>query len=82
MLNFQCFRFSGIFENNPQDAEELGENFKFRVSIPIGQTDFSPSDIKKIILNLGQEFRGNIAYSFFLTRFHTYDQYFKATNTI
>ncbi|KAK5965372.1 DUF862 domain-containing protein [Trichostrongylus colubriformis] len=24
------YAFSGVFENSPQDAEELGENFKFR----------------------------------------------------
>ncbi|KAK6009858.1 hypothetical protein OSTOST_25184 [Ostertagia ostertagi] len=27
------YAFSGVFENSPQDAEELGENFKFRPSL-------------------------------------------------
>ncbi|KAL3083107.1 hypothetical protein niasHS_010909 [Heterodera schachtii] len=53
------FPFSGIFENTPRDAEELGENFKFRESIPLGETDFSAEDVNKMIQNLGQEYRGD-----------------------
>uniref|UniRef100_A0A0K0EMK3 DUF862 domain-containing protein n=1 Tax=Strongyloides stercoralis TaxID=6248 RepID=A0A0K0EMK3_STRER len=53
------FDFSGVFENTPQEAEELGENFKFRESIIIGETDFSVTDIKHIVKQLGQDFKGN-----------------------
>lgn len=51
--------FSGIFENSPKDAGELGDNFKFRESIIIGETDFSSSEIKKMITHMGEEFRGD-----------------------
>jgi len=53
------FAFSGVFENTPCDAEELGENFKFRQSILLGYTDFSPSDVRKIIQFIGKEYRGD-----------------------
>uniref|UniRef100_A0AC35UD71 DUF862 domain-containing protein n=1 Tax=Rhabditophanes sp. KR3021 TaxID=114890 RepID=A0AC35UD71_9BILA len=53
------FEFSGVFENRPQDSEELGDNFKFRESIVIGETDFSAGDISHIIKQLGQAFKGN-----------------------
>uniref|UniRef100_A0A7I4KHM9 CGI-146 protein, putative n=1 Tax=Brugia malayi TaxID=6279 RepID=A0A7I4KHM9_BRUMA len=53
------FSFSGIFENSPKDAEELGENFKFKESILIGETDFSATDIRHLIQMLGSEYRGD-----------------------
>ncbi|EFO18453.1 hypothetical protein LOAG_10042 [Loa loa] len=53
------FPFSGIFENSPRDAEELGENFKFKESILIGETDFNATDIKHLIQMLGSEYRGD-----------------------
>uniref|UniRef100_A0A183CQF4 DUF862 domain-containing protein n=1 Tax=Globodera pallida TaxID=36090 RepID=A0A183CQF4_GLOPA len=53
------FPFSGIFENAPRDAEELGENFKFRESIPLGETDFTAEDVSKMIQSLGQDYRGD-----------------------
>ncbi|VDN55958.1 unnamed protein product [Dracunculus medinensis] len=53
------YHFSGIFENTPQDAEELGENFKFRESILLGETDFAPEDVKNLIEMLGDEFQGD-----------------------
>ncbi|GMR59945.1 hypothetical protein PMAYCL1PPCAC_30140, partial [Pristionchus mayeri] len=53
------YPFSGIFENSPQDAEELGENFKFKESILIGETDFYQKDIRDMIKALGMDFRGD-----------------------
>ncbi|VDK83130.1 unnamed protein product [Litomosoides sigmodontis] len=53
------FSFSGIFENSPKDAEELGDNFKFKESILIGETDFSATDIRHLIQMLGTEYRGD-----------------------
>ncbi|KAK6052218.1 hypothetical protein COOONC_10277 [Cooperia oncophora] len=53
------YAFSGVFENSPQDAEELGENFKFRQCIVIGETAFSASAVRELIKSLGQEYRGD-----------------------
>nr|CDJ97740.1 Protein of unknown function DUF862 domain containing protein [Haemonchus contortus] len=53
------YAFSGVFENSPQDAEELGENFKFRQCIVIGETAFSASAVRELIKSLGHEYRGD-----------------------
>lgn len=53
------YAFSGVFENSPQDAEELGENFKFRQCIVIGETSLSPAAVEELIKSLGQEYRGD-----------------------
>ncbi|KAK6027105.1 hypothetical protein OSTOST_06873 [Ostertagia ostertagi] len=53
------YAFSGVFENSPQDAEELGENFKFRQCIVIGETTYSASAVRELIKSLGQEYRGD-----------------------
>ncbi|CAG0885189.1 unnamed protein product [Darwinula stevensoni] len=53
------FGFSGIFEICPKDAEELGEQFKFKETILMGYTDFTEEEVKTIITNLGKEFRGD-----------------------
>nr|CAD2147808.1 unnamed protein product [Meloidogyne enterolobii] len=53
------FPLSGIFENSPKDPDELGDNFKFRESIHLGETDFSPEDVQKIIRQMGNEYQGD-----------------------
>ncbi|CAD6190064.1 unnamed protein product [Caenorhabditis auriculariae] len=51
--------FRAFSKNSPQDAEELGENFKFRESIVVGETDLTASDVRNLIKQLGDEFRGD-----------------------
>ncbi|CAH1792074.1 unnamed protein product [Owenia fusiformis] len=53
------FPFSGVFEIEPGDAEDLGEQFKFKQSIEVGKTDFTVEDVKKIVDQFGKDFRGN-----------------------
>ncbi|ETN79159.1 hypothetical protein NECAME_09965 [Necator americanus] len=53
------YAFSGVFENSPQDAEELGENFKFKQSIIIGETAITAAGVRELIKSLGQEYRGD-----------------------
>jgi len=52
------FPFSGIFEMIPKDSEELGETFRYKESIEIGQTDFTKQEIEQIVILLGREYRG------------------------
>ncbi|XP_046675886.1 deubiquitinase DESI2 isoform X1 [Homalodisca vitripennis] len=53
------YPFSGIFAITPRDAEELGEQFRFRQSIHVGHTDFTEQDVKRIVQELGKDFRGD-----------------------
>lgn len=53
------FPISGIFEIAPRDVEELGDQMKFKETLIVGTTDFTPSDIKCIVELLGQQFRGD-----------------------
>lgn len=53
------FPFTGIFEITPRDHDELGEQFRFRQSVQIGYTDFTEEDVKRIITELGKQFRGD-----------------------
>lgn len=53
------YPFTGIFDIPPRDASELGEQFRFRQSIHVGHTDFTEQDIKRIIQELGKDFRGD-----------------------
>lgn len=53
------FSFSGIFEISPRQHDELGEQFKFRQSIQIGYTEFSDEDVRRIVEEIGNQFRGD-----------------------
>lgn len=53
------FPFSGVFEIAPKDAEDLGDQFKFKESIVLGTTDFSTEDLRQLVETLGREYRGD-----------------------
>jgi len=53
------FPFSGIFDIRPRDARELGEQFKFKQSLHMGNTDFTEIEVEKIMDQLGKEYRGD-----------------------
>lgn len=53
------FPFTGVFEITPRDHDELGEQFQFRQSIQIGCTDFTYQEVRRIVEELGNQFRGD-----------------------
>uniref|UniRef100_A0A2P2HYX2 Desumoylating isopeptidase 2-like n=1 Tax=Hirondellea gigas TaxID=1518452 RepID=A0A2P2HYX2_9CRUS len=53
------FPISGVFEITPRDAEDLGDQFKFKQSLHLGHTDFTEEEVKRIVAELGREFRGD-----------------------
>lgn len=53
------FPFTGVFDIMPKDSESLGDQFKFKQTIQLGSTDFNPDDVKKIVDQLGKDFRGD-----------------------
>ncbi|XP_015371375.1 PREDICTED: desumoylating isopeptidase 2 [Diuraphis noxia] len=50
---------TGIFDMIPKDVYELGDHYRYRESIYIGTTDFTVSDVKRILIELGKDFRGD-----------------------
>ena len=48
------FPFSGIFDIRPRDARELGEQFKFKQSFHMGNTDFTDREVARITEELGK----------------------------
>lgn len=52
------YNFSGIFELRPRDVEDLGEHFKFKETIVLGTTDFTPPEVEQVIEFLGKEYTG------------------------
>lgn len=53
------FPFSGVFDIGPRHAHELGEQFRFKQSLHLGNTDFTSSDVDKILEELGRDYRGD-----------------------
>ena len=53
------FPFSGIFDIAPRAAGELGEQFRFKQAIHLGNTDFRSCDVEKILEEMGKDFRGD-----------------------
>merc|ERR1719259_67410 len=53
------FPISGVFEISPRDAEDLGDQFKFKQSLHLGCTDFTEEEVKRIVAELGREYRGD-----------------------
>lgn len=53
------YSFTGVFEIQPRDHDELGEQFRFRQSIQIGCTDFTEEDVRRIVEEIGNQFRGD-----------------------
>eukprot|EP00092_Neocalanus_flemingeri_P010206 GFUD01010997.1.p1 GENE.GFUD01010997.1~~GFUD01010997.1.p1 ORF type:complete len:244 (-),score=40.02 GFUD01010997.1:818-1549(-) len=53
------FPFSGIFDICPREASELGEQFRYKQSIHLGNTDFTEQEVEKILEQLGKEYRGD-----------------------
>ncbi|XP_022662520.1 desumoylating isopeptidase 2-like isoform X3 [Varroa destructor] len=54
------FAFTGIFEIIPKFAEELGDNFKYKTSIVLGQTDFTEDEVRNLVEGMGDDFRGDL----------------------
>uniref|UniRef100_W8CEF2 Desumoylating isopeptidase 2 n=1 Tax=Ceratitis capitata TaxID=7213 RepID=W8CEF2_CERCA len=53
------FPFTGIFEMVPRDYADLGANFRFRQTIPLGCTQFTCHQVYQIVEELGQRFTGS-----------------------
>ncbi|XP_049882368.1 deubiquitinase DESI2 isoform X6 [Pectinophora gossypiella] len=53
------YSFTGVFEISPRDSRELGDQFRFRQSVHIGYTDFSEEEVRRLVAELGKQFRGD-----------------------
>lgn len=53
------YSFTGIFEITPRDAEDLGDQFKFKQSVHLGYTDLAEDDVRHIVIELGKDYRGD-----------------------
>ncbi|XP_064484656.1 deubiquitinase DESI2-like isoform X2 [Ornithodoros turicata] len=53
------FPCTGIFEIPPKYAEDLGDQFKYKQTVLLGYTDFNQSDVRKIVEEMGKEYRGD-----------------------
>ncbi|XP_063958622.1 deubiquitinase DESI2-like [Lytechinus pictus] len=52
------FPFTGIFEIEPRDVSDLGEQFSFKETIVLGQTDLTEEDVVKVVDCLGKKYPG------------------------
>ncbi len=53
------FPFTGIFEIEPKDCDDLGEQFQFKESISLGETDLPEDAVTKVIDCLGKKYPGD-----------------------
>ncbi len=53
------YPFSGIFDIAPRQSMDLGEQFRFKEAIHLGNTDFRPLEVEKILDEMGRDFRGD-----------------------
>ncbi|XP_033638982.1 deubiquitinase DESI2-like [Asterias rubens] len=53
------FPFTGIFEIEPRDCDDLGEQFQFKESISLGETDLPEDAVTKVIDCLGKKYPGD-----------------------
>ncbi|XP_037970521.1 deubiquitinase DESI2 [Plutella xylostella] len=53
------YSFTGVFDITPRDERELGEHFRFRQSVLIGYTRFSEEEVRRLVAELGKQFRGD-----------------------
>ncbi|CAL8109147.1 unnamed protein product [Orchesella dallaii] len=52
------FAFTGIFQINPRDSEDLGEHYKYKESILLGYTSFTKEEVEQAVSHLGRDFKG------------------------
>ncbi|CAH8434214.1 unnamed protein product [Schistosoma turkestanicum] len=50
---------SGIFAMLPKDSAYLGENYSYKVTLSMGYTDFTASDVALLLENITTDYRGD-----------------------